>query len=226
MSEWWTYSLSDFLLFSPKAYDRMLELYNRAIWPAQIVAMAFGLTIWAILNRSFRWRGRFVAAILAGTWLWIAIAFHAERYSRINWAARDFAWGFALEGVLLIGLSFARRRPAHEPAAWIRRLGLGMFLFGLWAQPLVGWVSGRPWRQAETFGTAPDPTAVATLGVLLFGSGPGYRVAAVVPVLWCGISGATLLAMKSRVESITLITAALAAGIAICCAPSTNRGSS
>jgi hypothetical protein len=216
MSEWWTYTLSDFLLFSAKSYDRLLELYNRAIWPAQIVAMALGLTIWMILRRSFKSKGRFIAAVLAGSWFWIALAFHAERYAKINWAAVDFAGGFALEGALLVGLAIVRREPAYEPPPWMRRLGLGMFLFGLWAQPLVGWVLGRPWRQAETFGTAPDPTAVATLGVLLLGSGRGYRAAAVIPVLWCGISGATLLALKRPVESMMPFTAALVAGIAFC----------
>ena len=36
MSEWWTYTLSDFLLFSPRTYYRLFELYNDEIWPAQI----------------------------------------------------------------------------------------------------------------------------------------------------------------------------------------------
>ena len=35
MPEWWTYSLSDFLMFSPRTYYRLFELHNAAIWPAQ-----------------------------------------------------------------------------------------------------------------------------------------------------------------------------------------------
>jgi hypothetical protein len=27
MSEWWSYSLSDFLLFSPRTYYRLFDLY-------------------------------------------------------------------------------------------------------------------------------------------------------------------------------------------------------
>ena len=37
MSEWWTYTISDFLMFSPRTYYRMLERYNTAIWPGQIL---------------------------------------------------------------------------------------------------------------------------------------------------------------------------------------------
>ena len=45
MSEWWTYTLSDFLLFSPRTYYRLLELYNLATWPAQFAGGAIGLAI-------------------------------------------------------------------------------------------------------------------------------------------------------------------------------------
>ena len=33
MAVWLSYSLSDFLLFTPHTYYRLFELYNRAIWP-------------------------------------------------------------------------------------------------------------------------------------------------------------------------------------------------
>ncbi len=150
-----------------------------------------------------RWRGRAIAAILAGCWLWIAIAFHATRYKTLTWTAGYFAWGFALEAALLIwtgvirGLAF-ERRPA----------GLAIFLFALLAQPLIGLLLGREWRQVEIFGVAPDPTAVATLGILLLVTGRVRWELIAVPVLWCGISGATLLAMGAR-EAWVMITAAV-----------------
>jgi hypothetical protein len=36
MPEWWTYTLSDFLLFSPRAYYRLIERHNAAVWPWQL----------------------------------------------------------------------------------------------------------------------------------------------------------------------------------------------
>ena len=34
MSEWWTYRLSDFLMFSPAVYARMVERYHRELHQA------------------------------------------------------------------------------------------------------------------------------------------------------------------------------------------------
>jgi Family of unknown function (DUF6064) len=193
MSEWWTYSLSDFLLFSPRTYYRLFELYNVAIWPAQILALALGIAIVVLWRRG---NGRAIAAILAACWLWVAWAYLLTRYDTINLAARYFAVGFAVEAALLVWIGVVRNRLLLLPEAHMSRIGLGMFVFALAVQPLVGALVGRGWLQAEIFGIAPDPTAVATLGVLLAAARPPWALL-VVPLVWCAISGATLWTMQA-----------------------------
>src|SRR5690606_32768147 len=102
MSEWWTYSLSVFLLFSPQTYYRLFEIYNLEICPAQIIALTLGLLILGLLRTRHHWSGRIIATILAVFWLWIAWAFHLQRYAPINWVAEHFATAFAIEALLLI----------------------------------------------------------------------------------------------------------------------------
>src|SRR5688500_16860073 len=102
MSEWWTYSLSDFLLFSPRTYYRLFELYNLAIWPAQLAALVLGVAIFALLWRGGNWQNRAAAALLAACWLFVAWAYFIGHYDTINWAARYFAFGFIAQAVLLI----------------------------------------------------------------------------------------------------------------------------
>ena len=53
-----------------------------------------------------------------------------------------------------------------------RRIGLALFLYALAIHPLIAPLTGRPWTQAEIFGLAPDPTAIATLGILLAADRP------------------------------------------------------
>jgi hypothetical protein len=216
MSEWWTYTLSDFLMFSPRTYYRLIELYNAAVWPAQIVTVGLGLAILWLLYRAAAPRGRLIAAILAGCWLLVAIAFHANRYATINWAAVFFAWGFGLEAALLIWTGVVRGRLVFErPADRTSRTGRWIFLLALAVLPLVGPLLGRGWRQAEVFGVAPDPTAVATLGILLLASGPGSRMLIVIPAVWCAISGATLLAMKAPDAWIAPLAALVVVSLAV-----------
>jgi hypothetical protein len=104
-----------------------------------------------------------------------------------------------------------RNRMTMRPRLSVgRRVGLGVFLFALVAQPLIGpLLIGRPWTQAEIFGIAPDPTAVATLGLIAAADRPLWHLYAV-PLLWCAISGATLWTMGSP-DALVLPAAALLA---------------
>jgi hypothetical protein len=90
-----------------------------------------------------------------------------------------------------------------------------LFLFALLAFPLMGPLLGRSWTQAEVFGMAPDPTALATLGILLLaGARPAWGLFPI-PVAWCVISGATLWAMESLDSAIVPLAALLAILLAV-----------
>jgi hypothetical protein len=219
VSEWWTYRLSSFLLFSPHTYYRLVELYNAAIWPAQIVALTLGLVLGIRLFLAPR-RGTATTActagILAAGWLWVAIAFLARRYATINWAAVWFAWAFALEAALLLAIvlgAAAGRIRFDEPRGLGRRVGLAVLVLALIGEPLVAPLLGRGLRGAEVFGTMPDPTALATLGILATTRFRGRWTAMVVPVLWCAVSGATLFAMRSPVWWVAPLAAAAAVAV-------------
>ena len=56
-------------------------------------------------------------------------------------------------------------------------------------------LQGRGWASSEVFGIAPDPTAIATLGVLLLARGRLLPLLLPIPVLWCLLSGITLSTM-------------------------------
>ena len=191
---WWSYGLSDFLMFSPVAYARLFERYNAAVWPLQLPMLAAGL---ALLLSAARWP----LGLLAAAWLWVAWAFHWQRYAQINWAASWFAAGFGLQALLL---AIMARRPATPPQR--RWPGRTLIAWALLAQPLLALASGRSWRGVELFGLAPDPTVLATLGLLLLR--PGVWWLWPVPLLWCAISGATLWTLKAP-EALLLPAAAL-----------------
>ncbi len=221
MSEWSTYSFRDLLLFSARTYDRLFEIYNAAIWPAQIAALVLGAAIlWLLLRRGGRGENaapsRGISAILvilAAGWLWTGVGFLGTRYATINWSAAYFAWAFGVEAALLLVFGLARAGLVFErPVDPRGRVGLGLFLLALVALPLAAPLLGRGWRGSQLFLLCPDPTAIGTLGVLLCAAPRGRRwLLMIVPVLWCLYTAIFLLAMKSP----DWWVAPLAAGLAM-----------
>ncbi len=193
MSEWWTYRLSDFLMFSPGTYWRLVELYNREVWPAQVAALAAGVALLVLAALRPGTANRVIPAALAAAWWWVGWAFHWQRYVTINWAAAEFAVAWWIEAGLLgwaaVGQAGGGLR-ARGPA--LRAIGWTLAVVGVLLYPWAGAAAGRPLAQAEVFGLMPEPTALATLGLLLVRA-PGRTVRlAIVPVLSLLIGAATL----------------------------------
>ena len=191
MSEWWTYSLSDFLMVSSRSYYRLIESYNAAIWPAHLLALVAGLVVIVAIVRPRQHLQRSAALVLAAAWGWVAWAYQLERYAEINTAAPYFAAAFAVQALLLCWLAYrpSNAAPAPQP------LALGLSVLAILAYPLLALArDGGQWRQAEVFGIVPDPTVVATLGMLLAWRAPA--IFWLIPVSWCLVSGATLMELK------------------------------
>src|SRR3954452_23225008 len=102
MSEWWTYSLEDFLLFSRRVYWRMFELHNEAVWPLHVVALLLGAAILVWVVRPHPWSDRAISVVLGVAWAWVGWTFLWTRYATINWAVVYVAPVFAAEALLLI----------------------------------------------------------------------------------------------------------------------------
>ena len=208
MSEWWTYTLSDFLLFSPRTYWRLLERYNLAIWPVQIAFAVLGAgVVWSSRVDADR-SGRILAGLLAACWLWIAWAFHVAHYAQINWAAPWFAAAFALHALILIGTGvfFGRlTRPAR-----VSPIGPSLIALIVLGYPLLAPLTGRAWTSAESFGATPDPTAIATIAAVSLVSGRVRWLLLPIPLGWCAVSAATLWAMRAP-EAFVVVSATLLA---------------
>lgn len=175
-------------------------------------------------------------------WLWVAWGFQLQTYARLNWAGSYFALAFAVQGLLLLGsgvwasrwtpsptsiraLSRAPKRALNssrqrgEAADWADQasdsgwIGYGIVLFAVLVLPLVGLLQGHVWKGLALFGSTPDPTAIATLGlaVLLRGRLPLLLIALLllIPASWCLISAATLAAMDDALWPLPLLSALL-----------------
>jgi len=215
MNGWQTYRLEDFIPFTPEVYWRLLERINETFWPLHIVAVAIGL---AALLLALRGNRRMALAMLVPAWLTSGILFHFTYYAELNWAAPWFGWGFIAQAGLLLALAlFAGSGRTHGPAnglsTWI---GATFAMISLLGYPLIAATIGPGLSHAETYGLHPDPTAIATLGVLLILlRGPSFWLAMLIPVLWCVIASLTLMAIDAPGALIPLAAAAIIAAAAI-----------
>jgi len=198
LTEWWTYRIDSFLLFSARTYQRLIESTNTDVWPLQMVTLmaGMGLLLWLGRPHSQR-RDRVVFVLLALAWAWVAWAFLHRRFATINWAADYAALLFALQAVALLWVGVSRggrvRRRKLSPTDPVAIL---LIVLGVIVYPLLAPMLGRPWVQAEVFAVAPDPTVITTLGFLLLAE-PPRRLLIVVPVLWCLFHGALLWGLRA-----------------------------
>ena len=193
MSQWWTYTLSDLLMFSARTYWRLLESLNRELWPLHLLTIAVGMLVMGCILRPAARARRSAYLLLGASWAWVGWVYHLQRYADINTGAPYFAAGFALQALLLWTMSLRTRTSNASPARW--RIGIVIASAGVLVYPLLALLDGHGWRRAEVFGIAPDPTAIATLGVLL--ALRAHPIAWLIPLSWFAVTSATLLELRA-----------------------------
>jgi hypothetical protein len=203
MGEWTTYSLDDFVMFSPRTWYGLLAAHNRAWWPLQPAVMLLGAgLVWA-LQRRLRTALRLALVCVGAALLFVGGAFHAGPHAGINLAAPVFGYVFAAQGVALIGLALLRPGLALRPGPGKKgpgRVAFAMLVFALLLYPAVALLSGRPGLQSEWFALAPDPTMLAALALAFMAScgieglrqtGRTCALLLALPVAWCAVAGTT-----------------------------------
>lgn len=211
MSEWWTYRPADFLMFAPDTYWRLFELHNAAWWPLGVLAHVLVLTLCVALWRGESLAPRLAAGLMAVLSAAVAWGFVWRLYVPVNWGAQALAGVFAITA---LGWLLLAREGRVQPS----RAGTLVMLLAALSWPLLAWADGRPLAQAELIGLAPDPTAVAGLGLLLqwrARSTPGvalWGALLLMGVLACLISAATLATMNVAQAAAPLAAAAIATG--------------
>lgn len=134
-------------------------------------------------------------------WLWLSLAILPADQLAVPYLLP----GFALQ-VVLFAVFAARPLPLRfgwrgDVSSYV---GVTIVAFALIAFPFVGLIEGRDLMQAELFGSAPDPTALGTLGFVLLSRGTWRWVLLPVPLVWCVISAATLWVMDQQVAIVML----------------------
>jgi len=163
----WTYTLGDFLMFSPATYGRLVDNYHREIWPAQMAGLLAGVVACGLSASQQARAARAQALLLAAAFFWVGWAFFWQRYATINWAARYFAYAFWAQALFMVVLALLPTQDSIHENSTARKTGWFLALTGLLIYPLGSAWSAKTWSRMEVFGVSPEPTALVCLGLLL-----------------------------------------------------------
>jgi len=193
--------------FTQAQFFDVFRAYNIAVWPAQLVLNGLALIAIALAARGRA--PRLISLILAAFWAWMAIAYHLSFFARINRAAIGFGIVFLIQALIFFWLGVVKERIDFGMRRDFRTAtGVALVLYSLFLYPAVGWLLGRRYPAAPTFGL-PCPTTILTFALLLWTRRPLPRAVLVIPTLWAllGVTAATTLSVT---EDYGLLIAAIA----------------
>ena len=201
------------LPYSSEVYFALMADYNARWLPAVAAGAALSLAaaLVALSGAGGRSGVRAVFGLLGAGWAWTGAMHQLDHMAALDFLAPVYGWAFLVQAALLLGLSavpgslrFGRPRGV---AGWT---GAGLAAAAL-LYPVAVAAQGYAWREAPLAGTASDPTALLTCGILLLARpGPPLWLLPV-PLAWAGVAGVGGYLLSSPLDG------AVAAGIALAC---------
>jgi len=198
------------IAYDAEVYVSLIQRYNEDIWPAQVIALAFGWLILMCARRGGGLNGRIVYLILAGFWAYTGYEFLMTRFATLNWAAQAFGILFLAQSAL-IALWGTILGKADIKLGMNRRSIEAVFLLLLAAalHPVATLAAGLPLTAAQPFGLTPLTMVLVTLGVFrLTQSSPCWLL--VWPLLWSVWELANAWTLGIVADTVTAAVAALA----------------
>lgn len=191
----------------------LLGVYNRAYWPAAVFGVAAVVAAFAfVLIKPGAFSDIIAKILLDLAWVWTGVMFFLGRLAPDVDVAYVFGIAFIIQGTFLLADMFygtLEFRPFRNPAATVAVLG--MTAAAILVHPIVAAALGRAWPELRLAGTAPGPTAAATLCLLMFTLHKPRPLFFVIPAAWALVAGVALALAWHFYEELILAGVALAA---------------
>src|SRR3982751_1598884 len=127
----------------PFTIDQFLDVfrrYNLTVWPAQWILTALAVVTVVLALRDRPGGNRWISAILALLWFWLAGAYHLAFFSSVNPVATLFAAAFAFQGVLFVWLAARATPTSYRPrSSGATVIGTLLTMYALLAYPALSY---------------------------------------------------------------------------------------
>ena len=172
MLEWLTYSISDFVLFSPEVYWRLVSRYltELSYFPS-VIAVSYLALFYCLAKQT---RLKWVCLYFALMWAWLGWQFYLEHYLSINWFAKHLGYACLLQALLMMIASWRIenhkhnqiRNHNHKPRSHYHLAYMATIAATLVLIPILASTVSLPWSLG-LIGLMPIPTALITLMLLI-----------------------------------------------------------
>ena len=154
--------------FTIEKFLVILENYNLDIWPLQIVSYILGFAVIVLAVKRTRLSNRVISLILSFFWLWSGIVFCILYWSKSFKLAYIFGILLIIQGLIFF-YSFLKENISFSYTwNWHSAMGIILIFYAMVAYLLIGLFIGHTYPQSFPFGLVPCPTAIFTLGILLW----------------------------------------------------------
>lgn len=198
--------------FTFDEFLEMLERFNNDWWPLHLIMYALAVAAIYFAIRKTRWSAKVVNSILVFFWIWVGTVFNLLYFSRLYPMAYLFVVLFILEGIILASAGlFGNRLTFRVKADLFGYIGAILIIYALIGYPLIANFTGREYPHLLLAGMMPCPTAIFTLGLLLWTEKPIPKIVPVIPVIYA-LTGFVPVKL-GVVEDIGLIVAGIVTGV-------------
>lgn len=191
----------------------VLESYNLAIWPLQIIAFIFGLIALYLAIKKTKYSNRIVLVILSFFWLWNGIVFCPFFWASTYPSAYLFSLFCIIQGLLLVSSIFKSDIVFDYRSNTITLIGLIFIIYAMLGYQLLGYFIGHVYPKFFPVGLVPCPTTIFTFGMFLLTIERIPKYYLLIPLIM-GLGG-FLAVSKGIYEDIGLIITAILGTILI-----------
>lgn len=198
--------------FTFDEFLEMLERFNTDWWPVHLIMYVLAVAAIYFAVRKTSYSGKVVTGILVFFWIWVGTVFNLLYFSRLYPMAYLFVMLFILEGIILAVAGLVWPRLTFRVKADLFGLVGGVLItYALIGYPLIANFTGRGYPHLLLTGMMPCPTAIFTLGLLLWTEKPLPKLVPVIPVFYA-LTGFVPVKL-GVVEDIGLIVAGIVTGL-------------
>jgi len=186
----------------------VLEKYNLAIWPMQVVAYILGIAILFLIVKKTKHASRISAAMLSFLWLWNGIVFFLLYFGPLFTPSYFFGALFIIQGFLFLGTVIKPRLSFGSERSGYSVVGILFIAYAMVGYPVLGPLLGHSYPFSAPFGLIPCPTNVFTFGLFLLSNKKIPKPLLIIPLLWA-IFGGFPAVFAGMLEDMGLIVAGI-----------------